>query len=127
MVEHLASRSLRLSNVGALHGHEHAGRHAAYGFSVMDVYDHSRTDTHTLHHPGTRAPCGLVKRIKGDKAMIWSSPAEFFAMGGYGTYVWGSLSVTIAKNRSEEHTSELQSLMRISYAVFCLKKNKTQL
>src|SRR3546814_5542960 len=29
--------------------------------------------------------------------------------------------------RSEEHTSELQSLMRISYAVFCLKKQKTQL
>src|SRR3546814_7644656 len=28
--------------------------------------------------------------------------------------------------RSEEHTSELQSLMRISYAVFCLKKNKTK-
>src|SRR3546814_5556049 len=31
-----------------------------------------------------------------------------------------------AKSRSEEHTSELQSLMRISYAVFCLKKKKTQ-
>src|SRR3546814_6029609 len=31
---------------------------------------------------------------------------------------------TIAE-RSEEHTSELQSLMRISYAVFCLKKKKT--
>src|SRR3546814_6263564 len=29
------------------------------------------------------------------------------------------------KDRSEEHTSELQSLMRISYAVFCLKKKKT--
>src|SRR3546814_3568044 len=29
--------------------------------------------------------------------------------------------------RSEEHTSELQSLMRISYAVFCLKKHTTQL
>src|SRR3546814_9478767 len=28
--------------------------------------------------------------------------------------------------RSEEHTSELQSLMRISYAVFCLKKNNTK-
>src|SRR3546814_6252907 len=28
--------------------------------------------------------------------------------------------------RSEEHTSELQSLMRISYAVFCLKKKKSQ-
>src|SRR3546814_4874775 len=31
------------------------------------------------------------------------------------------------QQRSEEHTSELQSLMRISYAVFCLKKKKTQL
>src|SRR3546814_3884975 len=30
----------------------------------------------------------------------------------------------IAYSRSEEHTSELQSLMRISYAVFCLKKKK---
>src|SRR3546814_10058438 len=29
------------------------------------------------------------------------------------------------QDRSEEHTSELQSLMRISYAVFCLKKKKT--
>src|SRR3546814_3093818 len=31
-----------------------------------------------------------------------------------------------AEGRSEEHTSELQSLMRISYAVFCLKKKKTK-
>src|SRR3546814_5487433 len=31
-----------------------------------------------------------------------------------------------ACSRSEEHTSELQSLMRISYAVFCLKKTKTK-
>src|SRR3546814_7529979 len=30
------------------------------------------------------------------------------------------------RNRSEEHTSELQSLMRISYAVFCLKKKKAK-
>src|SRR3546814_8588102 len=32
-----------------------------------------------------------------------------------------------AHERSEEHTSELQSLMRISYAVFCLKKKKKQI
>src|SRR3546814_8895161 len=31
----------------------------------------------------------------------------------------------VASRRSEEHTSELQSLMRISYAVFCLKKKQT--
>src|SRR3546814_7655572 len=34
--------------------------------------------------------------------------------------------ITKAKKRSEEHTSELQSLMRISYAVFCLKKKKNK-
>src|SRR3546814_5731963 len=38
----------------------------------------------------------------------------------------GDLSVDLRTEvRSEEHTSELQSLMRISYAVFCLKKKKT--
>src|SRR3546814_5692073 len=35
-----------------------------------------------------------------------------------------SRSVVPVQRRSEEHTSELQSLMRISYAVFCLKKKK---
>src|SRR3546814_8328887 len=35
-----------------------------------------------------------------------------------------SRSPAPASDRSEEHTSELQSLMRISYAVFCLKKKK---
>src|SRR3546814_3780577 len=34
------------------------------------------------------------------------------------------LTATVTQLRSEEHTSELQSLMRISYAVFCLKKKK---
>src|SRR3546814_4590323 len=36
------------------------------------------------------------------------------------------VGVPHALRRSEEHTSELQSLMRISYAVFCLKKKKNQ-
>src|SRR3546814_8738628 len=34
-------------------------------------------------------------------------------------------AAAVGRVRSEEHTSELQSLMRISYAVFCLKKKKT--
>src|SRR3546814_5287493 len=37
------------------------------------------------------------------------------------------LAGDIAPDRSEEHTSELQSLMRISYAVFCLKKKNNKL
>src|SRR3546814_2408398 len=44
---------------------------------------------------------------------------------------WGRTSSLFVQSesieRSEEHTSELQSLMRISYAVFCLKKKKKQL
>src|SRR3546814_2622756 len=37
---------------------------------------------------------------------------------------WLSTALVLERARSEEHTSELQSLMRISYAVFCLKKKK---
>src|SRR3546814_8385041 len=43
--------------------------------------------------------------------------------------LWGDRFTEMAESdpkRSEEHTSELQSLMRISYAVFCLKKKQTQ-
>src|SRR3546814_4400025 len=39
--------------------------------------------------------------------------------------IFEAVSGGAAASRSEEHTSELQSLMRNSYAVFCLKKNKT--
>src|SRR3546814_2268197 len=39
----------------------------------------------------------------------------------------GRLTRDDAPDRSEEHTSELQSLMRISYAVFCLKKKNRQI
>src|SRR3546814_1257445 len=43
-----------------------------------------------------------------------------------GKYTKHDLEKLIKKDRSEEHTSELQSLMRISYAVFCLKKKKSE-
>src|SRR3546814_6816352 len=53
---------------------------------------------------------GLPIRMQDD-ASLWKSALE------------GSDSLAVA--RSEEHTSELQSLMRTSYAVFCLKKKNT--
>src|SRR3546814_5059166 len=40
--------------------------------------------------------------------------------------IWDPEKERTISKRSEEHTSELQSLMRISYAVFCLKKNITK-
>src|SRR3546814_6840774 len=47
-----------------------------------------------------------------------------------GKYCWfepiQSAKLVSPASRSEEHTSELQSLMRISYAVFCLKKKKNK-
>src|SRR3546814_5833675 len=41
-----------------------------------------------------------------------------------GSFIANRLGEPSLRHRSEEHTSELQSLMRISYAVFCLKKKK---
>src|SRR3546814_3630162 len=57
---------------------------------------------------------------------------EYIPVVRYGRYTLVELAPTAAQqdlllqtiDRSEEHTSELQSLMRISYAVFCLKKKK---
>src|SRR3546814_1643220 len=42
----------------------------------------------------------------------------------HGAFGIGQDQPAVGAGRSEEHTSELQSLMRISYAVFCLKKKK---
>src|SRR3546814_3761310 len=50
--------------------------------------------------------------------------AEVAGFLGDHSRINGNNVVVIAPPRSEEHTSELQSLMRISYAVFCLKKKK---
>src|SRR3546814_1079160 len=63
----------------------------------------------------------------GQPAILWN---KMHALGAqinfaYRTFNWENSGNKQA--RSEEHTSELQSLMRISYAVFCLKKkNKNQ-
>src|SRR3546814_10495121 len=57
----------------------------------------------------------------GVQAFIPEAPVEGFHKGVV-RWLPGRLKSNVT--RSEEHTSELQSLMRISYAVFCLKKNK---
>src|SRR3546814_10076898 len=44
----------------------------------------------------------------------------------FATKLWNAARYCQMNGRSEEHTSELQSLMRISYAVFCLKKKKNK-
>src|SRR3546814_1171646 len=69
-----------------------------------------------LHHPGgdhhcktaSQGGCNAEQHIAGDARQQNAPPSE-----------------AVGKRRSEEHTSELQSLMRISYAVFCLTKTTT--
>src|SRR3546814_5001501 len=66
---------------------------------------------HTTSRSRGRVTCERVQKLsgKGAKPSEEKKPSPAF---------------TIFNGRSEEHTSELQSLMRISYAVFCLKKKK---
>src|SRR3546814_4222865 len=65
----------------------------------------------------------------GDLGVATSGTTLFRSTGGsVGVSLFGAIfAANLANGRSEEHTSELQSLMRISYAVFCLKKKKHQL
>src|SRR3546814_3912669 len=67
-------------------------------------------------------PVKLLKSMwKSNRIIQEFKPHVAVGVGGYAS---GPLLLA-AGRRSEEHTSELQSLMRISYAVFCLKKKKT--
>src|SRR3546814_4278901 len=57
-----------------------------------------------------------------DNQQMVAQMAQFSSLAGI-----SETNNVLAQIRSEEHTSELQSLMRISYAVFCLKKKKQTL
>src|SRR3546814_8050749 len=76
----------------------------------------TRTDTlfpyTTLFRSPISTAAGLIRQLTAISGRTSASAAS-------------SSQPTITASRSEEHTSELQSLMRISYAVFCLKKKKT--
>src|SRR3546814_8783741 len=64
--------------------------------------------------------CRTVTGLLGRSAWISGEYIASTCVGG--SWKWPA---PFNRTRSEEHTSELQSLMRISYAVFCLKKKKT--
>src|SRR3546814_6584105 len=80
---------------------------------------------------------GLVERTKPHRGPVLSDfrAPPFFSyrtyhsfyirkIANFSSFGANSRFVSPGRYRSEEHTSELQSLMRISYAVFCLKKKK---
>src|SRR3546814_9798722 len=89
-------------------------------------------DQHGFNLPeGTEVQSAKFGRTR---AFIWQDPEPASIWRGEPKRIVGHMPVCfwryvvsgeMSSMRSEEHTSELQSLMRISYAVFCLKK-KTQ-
>src|SRR3546814_7524917 len=79
---------------------------------------------------GDRAGRKAVERHRGERAEIDRGPVDLdprATPGAQHGLAAQPYRLADAARRSEEHTSELQSLMRISYAVFCLKKKKTNI
>src|SRR3546814_9924673 len=100
-------------------GH-HAEPAVAMGFCLFNNVAVAAVHAREAH--GMRRPAVIdfdVHHGNGTQAMFWNDPAMFYAS----THQYPLYPGTGRPDeRSEEHTSELQSLMRISYAVFCLKK-----
>src|SRR3546814_9238643 len=71
---------------------------------------------HAIPNPRHTGRIGTWLAVQQDRAAAWKNKP-----------IPGEQHAALARrDRSEEHTSELQSLMRISYAVFCLNKKKTK-
>src|SRR3546814_9412607 len=68
--------------------------------------------------------CGCELYMSHLRAKRVIFPLQRRLSGGVASRIFIMVNGAGEKARSEEHTSELQSLMRISYAVFCLKKKK---
>src|SRR3546814_3042147 len=68
----------------------------------------------------TLFPYTTLFRSEWQPRQLTSAPASIDTVAAFRP--WRDFRPSVARGRSEEHTSELQSLMRISYAVFCLKK-----
>src|SRR3546814_6354846 len=74
----------------------------------------------------SRASSGLGRLRRGREPQHHKARARRHDRSGEYTELDLVFHVAAKRERSEEHTSELQSLMRISYAVFCLKHKKNQ-
>src|SRR3546814_4671359 len=94
--------------------------------------EHELADLHRLQGPdqaageaGERGAEGEDGGVEG--ADVDAERADHLAVGLAGADLHAEARLGVQQvEGSEEHTSELQSLMRISYAVFCLKKKKTR-
>src|SRR3546814_3822324 len=86
----------------------------------------TRTDTLFPYTTLFRSLHRLLVPLEAEPAqVVLDGPGEFRRRAlGVGVVDAQQIAPAVGAGRSEEHTSELQSPMRISYAVFCLKKKK---
>src|SRR3546814_9208204 len=88
----------------------------------------TRTDTLFPYTTLFRSTVGTVEvRVEGVTVLDLSGLDTLNSADATVAQVALGSRIVSSVARSEEHTSELQSLMRISYAVFCLKKKKTNI
>src|SRR3546814_3143168 len=89
---------------------------------LVDVADDLRLDRHRL---AERAHAGVEARLRITHPRIGAQRRREIPREQRGELLVEPIDIEIDRLRSEEHTSELQSLMRNSYAVFCLKQKTT--
>src|SRR3546814_1848505 len=87
---------------------------------VADIVQDTPHGPYRLLHRGETFL--LQAKAKNEWLDLYAFDLTQYYQPDYQVFNW----YTATHPRSEEHTSELQSLMRISYAVFCLKKKKNQ-
>src|SRR3546814_4532059 len=90
-----------------------------------DYKNLQKASVDTYDAPGPGLPQIGASVVNAGAAQLYGLEVEATIQPFTGATLVGTYAYTHAE-RSEEHTSELQSLMRISYAVFCLKKKNTQ-
>src|SRR3546814_5216736 len=92
---------------------------------ILDAFDIAEVRSQPDNHR-TRSICRRISLIDSFRPQKIASPIRKCPILSSASCGMAAMGPTLSnvRPRSEEHTSELQSLMRISYAVFCLK-NKT--
>src|SRR3546814_8724348 len=129
--------------MGRQYPHRHRARHVRalreeMGDARQRLRIEDRVDPEAVHHAASRCAPAMTSSAISSATAAGERPSRAARSSRWPTR--GAICATRSSTslssspkysadtlmiRSEEHTSELQSLMRISYAVFCLQKKKT--
>src|SRR3546814_1831128 len=126
----MKSRGVTGGDIEAAPNHTHlTARHIAFLDMDRLYFEIERFKAERGWYNLNLTPDGLAGLLADQSWYQLLFPAEELACDSFEKIrLWEDIALSLLKKyterRSEEHTSELQSLMRISYAVFCLQKKK---